>query len=87
MDPFMEVCLLVNSYQVSLPIPEPDDIFVDQQSLEDFLSVEGRTTRRQKSPRATTEGFRLENMRVLGISLTEIKRKISKIIRKWRKLS
>ena len=83
MDPIREVCLLVNSYQVTLPIPDPGDIFVDQKSLEDFLAVqdgnEGKT-QRQKSP--NKKGFQLENIRVLGIPLTEIKRKIGQIIRK-----
>ena len=82
MDPLSEVCLLVNSYQVTLP--SPGNIFVDQQSLEDFLSVQqnGGKTKREKSPRIVSEGFHLENIRVLGAPLTEIKRKIGQIIRK-----
>ena len=83
MDPIRKVCLLVNSYQVTLPIPDSDDIFIDQKSLEDFLAVqEGNEgeTQWQKSP--GKKGFLLENIRVLGAPLTEIKRKISQIIRK-----
>ena len=82
MDPISEVCLLVNSYQVTLPTP--GDIFVDQKTLDEFLSVQenGRKTKRQKSARVSSEGFHLENIRVLGTPLTEIKRKIGQMIRK-----
>ena len=85
MEPISEVCLLVNSYQVALPIPDPADIFADQQSLDDFLSAQERNEakpRRQKSPRGASGGFQLENIRVMGIPLEEIKRKIALIIRK-----
>ena len=80
MDPMSEVCLLVDSYQVTLPIPDPGDIFVDQESLQDFLNISEGKTKGQKSPKK--KGFVMENIRVLGLPLAEIKLKISQIIRK-----
>ena len=82
MDPVKEVCLLVNTYEVTLPCE--GDIFIDQTSLDSFLNLTQNEVKngRTKSPPGDSKRSWLERITVLGLPLTEIKRKVSEIIRK-----
>ena len=88
-DPISEVCLLVNTYEVTLPYQ--GDIFIDQQSLDHFLHVSQNGVKSDKRVRGSpgqSKSFPMENITVLGIPVKEIRRQVDMINRKlegrWR---
>ena len=79
-DPVSEVCLLVNTYNVTLPYH--DDLFIDQQTLDDFLSVSRDPVKSVKKVRSSPGESKMEKLSVVGLPLAEIRRRVAEINRK-----
>ena len=79
-DPVSEVCLLVNTYHVTLPYHA--DLFIDQQALDDFLSVSQDPVKSGKKGRISPGDSKMENLSVVGLPLVEIRRRVAEINRK-----
>ena len=82
-DPISEVCLLVNTYEVTLPYQ--GDIFIDQQSLNHFLHVSQNGVKSGKKERRSSgqcKSSGMENITVVGIPVKEIRRQVDLINRK-----